>query len=361
MAKRDYYEILGISRETPKDDIKSAYRKLALQYHPDRNKSPEAEEKFKEISEAYAVLSDDEKRKQYDSFGHEGIGARYSQEDIFRGGNFEDVFRDVGSGFGGFESIFESLFRHHPGYERAEQRGQDLQYDLEVTLEDVYKGKSIEIQVPRNEHCDLCQGTGAKPGTSSRECPKCHGSGQVELTKTTGFARFVQIMSCDRCRGRGSIIDTPCPRCSGTGIVKKTRNITVRIPPGIEDEQSLRLRGEGESSESGTNPGDLYVVVHVKPHRFFRRRGDALLYETSINIAQASLGGEIPIPTLNDQVKLKIPSGTQSGTVFKLKGKGLPSLSGGKGDELVKVNVKIPANLTSRQKQLLRELSSELS
>jgi len=299
MAKRDYYEVLGISRNATKEEIKNSYRKLALQYHPDRNKSPDAEEKFKEISEAYAVLSDDEKKQQYDSFGHEGIGARYSYDDIFRGANFEDVFRDLGFGFGGFESIFESFFGRRPWYERGERRGADLQYDLEIALEDVYRGRNVEIEVPRSESCDLCHGSGAKPGTSPRECPKCRGSGRVELTKTTGFARFVQIMPCDKCRGKGTVIDTPCPRCDGSRIVKRTRKITVRIPPGIEDEQSLRLRGEGEAGQDGGPLGDLYVIVHVKPHKIFRRRGDAILYETPINIVQATLGTEIPVPALN--------------------------------------------------------------
>jgi len=361
MAKRDYYEVLDINKNATKEEIKSSYRKLALQYHPDRNKSPDAEERFKEISEAYAVLSDDEKRRQYDSFGHEGIGARYSYDDIFRGVNFEDIFRDIGFGFGGFETIFESFFGGRPRYERAEARGADLQYDLEITLEDVYKGKNIEIQVPRNEKCDSCQGSGAKSGTSPQECSKCHGSGQVELTKITGFARFVQITPCDRCRGKGTIIETPCPRCEGAGVIRKTRTLNVRIPPGIEDGQSLVLRGEGEAGSEEGPAGDLFVIAHVKPHKLFRRRGDAILYETSINIAEASLGTEIPVPTLESQGKLKIPSGTQSGTIFRLKGKGVPNLDGGKGDELVKVNVKIPTKLTAHQKKILQELSKELS
>ncbi|MEM4245703.1 MAG: molecular chaperone DnaJ [Candidatus Bathyarchaeia archaeon] len=361
MAKRDYYEVLGVSRNATKEEIKNAYRKLALQYHPDRNKSPDAEEKFKEISEAYAVLSDDEKRQQYDSFGHEGIGARYSYDDIFRGVDFSDIFRDLGFGFGGFETIFESFFGRRPRYERAEARGADLQYELTITLEDVFKGKNVKIEVPRTEQCPQCQGTGAKPGTAPEECPKCRGSGQVEITKVTGFARFVQITPCDKCRGKGTIITALCLGCGGSGAVKRTRTINVRIPPGIEDRQSLILRGEGEAGIRGGPPGDLYVIVNVRPHPVFRRRGDAILYEASINIAEASLGTEIPVPTLEGRVKLKIPSGTQSGTIFRLKGKGLPALDGRRGDELVKVNVKIPTHLTSQQRRLLEELAKDLS
>ncbi|MGQ9469665.1 MAG: molecular chaperone DnaJ [Nitrososphaerales archaeon] len=357
--KKDYYEVLGVSRNATQEEVKNAYRKLALQYHPDRNKSPDAEEKFKEISEAYAVLSDEEKRRQYDMFGHAGIDSRYTREDIFRGVDFDEIFRDLGFGFGGFDRIFDMFFGGREQY--APEKGYDLRYDLEISLEDAFKGLKTEIEIPRNERCDVCKGIGSRPGTEPKKCPKCHGTGQIQYTRTSGFTRFVQITTCDRCNGRKVIIENPCKECRGSGIVKRYRKIRIDVPPGVDTGYSLRLRGEGEASIKGGNPGDLYVVISVKPHKFFKRDGDDIFYDAQIGFAQSALGSEIEVPTLDGIARIKIPQGTQNGTVFRLKGKGMPRIRGfGRGDELVRVTIRTPKNLTDRQKKLLLELAKEL-
>ncbi|MEM3383696.1 MAG: molecular chaperone DnaJ [Nitrososphaerales archaeon] len=356
--KKDYYEVLGVPRNATQEEIKNAYRKLALQYHPDRNKSPDAEEKFKEISEAYAVLSDEEKRRQYDMFGHAGIDGRYTREDIFRGVDFDEIFRDLGFSFGGFDSIFDWFFGRH---EHEPEKGYDLRYDLEISLEEAFKGVKTEIEIPRNEKCEVCKGTGARPGTEPKICPKCHGTGQIQYTRTSGFARFVQITTCDRCNGKKTIIENPCKVCHGSGIVKRYRKIRIEVPPGVDTGYSLRLRGEGEVNIKGGKPGDLYVVINVKPHKLFKRDGDDIFYDAYIGFTQAALGSEIEVPTIDGIARLKIPPGTQSGTVFRLKGKGMPRVRGfGRGDELVRVIVRIPTNLTDRQRKLLLELAKEL-
>ena len=358
--KRDYYEALGVSKNTTKEEIKNVYRKLALQYHPDRNKSPDAEEKFKEISEAYAVLSDDEKRQQYDMFGHAGIGAKYSSEDIFRGVDFGDIFRDSGFGFGGFDSIFDVFFGRQRRRQQGPQRGTDLRYDLEITLEDVASGFEREILVPRREHCEICKGRGAALGTEPRRCSRCNGTGQVQHTTSTGFGQFIQIQTCSNCDGRGTIIDSPCKSCQGSGIISRNRKILVKIPKGIEEGSTLRLANEGEVGASGGPPGDLYVVIHVKPHKLFERRDSDILYEASISFPQATLGAEIDVPTIDGKAELRIPAGTQSHTVFRLKGKGLPHLNSfNRGDELVRVKIITPTKLTARQRELLMELAKE--
>jgi len=358
--KRDYYEVLGVSKNTTKEEIKNVYRKLALQYHPDRNKSPDAEEKFKEISEAYAVLSDDEKRQQYDMFGHAGIGAKYSSEDIFRGVDFGDIFRDSGFGFGGFDSIFDVFFGRQRRRQQGPQRGTDLRYDLEITLEDVASGFEREILVPRREHCEICKGRGAALGTEPRRCSRCNGTGQVQHTTSTGFGQFIQIQTCSNCDGRGTIIDSPCKSCQGSGIISRNRKILVKIPKGIEEGSTLRLANEGEVGASGGPPGDLYVVIHVKPHKLFERRDSDILYEASISFPQATLGAEIDVPTIDGKAELRIPAGTQSHTVFRLKGKGLPHLNSfNRGDELVRVKIITPTKLTARQRELLMELAKE--
>lgn len=355
--KKDYYEVLEVSRNATQEEIKNAYRKLALQYHPDRNKSPDAEEKFKGISEAYAVLSDEEKRRQYDTFGHAGIDSRYTREDIFRGVDFDEIFRDLG--FGGFDSIFDMVFGRREQY--APERGYDLRYDLEISLEDAFKGLKTEIEIPRNEKCDICKGMGAKPGTEPKTCPKCRGTGQIQYTRTSGFARFVQITTCDKCNGRRVIIENPCKECHGKGIVKRYRKIRIDVPAGVDTGYSLRLRGEGEASVRGGKPGDLYVVMSVKPHKVFKRDGDDIFYDAQTGFTQAALGSEIEVPTIDGRARLKIPPGTQSGTVFRLNSKGMPRLRGfGRGDELVRVTIRTPKNLTERQRKLLLELAKEL-
>jgi molecular chaperone DnaJ len=356
-GKRDYYEVLGVQRDASKEDIKNAYRKLALKYHPDRNKSPDAEEKFKEISEAYAVLSDDEKRMQYDQFGHAGIDSRYTEEDIFRGVDFDEILR--GFGFSGFGGIFDSFFGF--GGTRESARGRDIQVEIELSLEEVAKGQNKEIEIERIEKCDACHGSGAQPGSNVSVCPQCGGSGQIRKVQSAGFARLVRVEPCPRCGSSGRIVQSPCKVCAGSGLVQRSRKLNVRVPPGIEDGYSLRLRGEGYEKKNGREPGDLYVLVHVKPHPVFKRSGADLVTEIGISLTKAALGATVTVPTLDGQVELKIPPGTQSGTVFKLKGKGLPKMDGwGRGDQFVKANVEIPRHLTAKQRKLLEELDKEL-
>jgi molecular chaperone DnaJ len=360
--KRDYYEVLGVPKDAAKDKIKQAYRDLALKYHPDRNKSPDAEEMFKEISEAYAVLSDDDKRTQYDRFGHAGISGRYSPEDIFRGADFGDIFRDLGFGFGGFDRIFDTFFGGRGGFGRSRTyetvQGRDVEHQLEITLQEAAKGIEAGIEIPRTAICDTCHGSGAKPGTQPQTCPKCRGTGELRYVQTQGYTQIVQIATCDRCQGTGKVIASPCNVCRGTGVVRKQSRIKVRIPPGVDTGSVLRLAGEGEAGERGAPPGDLYIVLRVKPDEVFERRGPDILYKMPVNYSQLVLGDEVDIPTLDGVVKLRIPSGTQSGTVLRLKGKGLPKLKAhGKGDQLVKLVLRTPAKLSNEQKRLLAELS----
>jgi len=356
VAAKDYYEVLGVQKGATKEQIKDAYRKLALQFHPDRNKAPEAEARFKEISEAYAVLSDDEKRRQYDNFGREGVYQRYSQEDIFRGVDFGEFFR--GGGFGGFDDIFSQFFGGGVG--RQARRGEDLTYHLQVNMEDLVQDANREIDIPRDEVCPACGGSGAKPGTSPHRCGTCGGTGQVQKVQSAGFARLVRITACGKCGGRGYIIDDPCKECRSKGTVEKTRKIRIMIPAGVEDGHTLRLRGEGNVGESGVPPGDLYVVVNVIPHRVFARQESDIYMETRVGVVQAMLGTELSVPTLYGDVKLSVPGGTQPGTVFKIKGRGLPRYGGwGKGDEYVKVNVEVPRSLTGQQKELLRRFGEQ--
>jgi molecular chaperone DnaJ len=363
--KRDYYEVLGVPRTASKDQIKDTYRKLAMQYHPDRNKAPDAEEKFKQISEAYAVLSDDQKRRQYDTLGHAGFDQRYTREDIFRGADFDSIFRDIGagSGFGDLFNIFFGGGRRfgEQEYEERQVRGQDLAYDLEIRLEDAANGAEKEIEVPRTERCDVCRGTGAAPGTSSRECPRCKGTGRIRNVRKSGFGTFVQVTSCPTCRGEGSIIDRPCGKCRGTGLIERKRKITVRIPRGIDDGYQLRLQGEGDTPPHGGAAGDLYVMIHITPHRDFKRRDDDLLYSLRITYPQAALGAEVQVPTLDGGTTLRIHPGIQPGEILRLKDKGMPRLRGyGRGDLLVRVNISVPQKLTQKQRALLEQLASEL-
>lgn len=361
--KRDYYEVLGVAKNTSKDAIKDAYRKLALQYHPDRNKSPDAEEKFKEISEAYAVLSDDEKRRQYNTLGHSGFDQRYTTEDIFRGADFDSIFKDMGFGIGGFGDLFGAIFGGRDFGERINQNlvGQDLEYDLEITLEEAAKGTEKEIEVPRTERCDVCGGSGAAPGTSAKTCPKCGGSGKIQNVQRDNFSMYVRVGACPTCRGKGRIIDSPCPNCRGSGLMRKRRRITVKIPAGIDDGYQLRLHGEGETPSGGGVPGDLYVLINVAPNRLFQRDGDDLLYDLMIGFPQAALGAEVPVPTLDGNAIVKIQAGTQQGEIIRLKGKGITRFRGyGNGDLLVRVHILVPERLTDSQRTLLEQLAKEL-
>ncbi len=359
-TKRDYYEILGVSKSAGVDEIKKAYRKLAMQFHPDRvseDKKKAAEEQFKEISEAYAVLSDSKKRRLYDTYGHSGIDSQFSTEDIFRGANFGDIFG--GSGRGG-SSIFENLFSDlgfdlfGGGDSSSSQRsrGQDLAAEVSISLEDVFSGTEKKVSFYRYETCPECGGEGAKPGTKKIVCPACKGRGQV--FSSLGFVRFGQ--TCPSCRGEGKIITHPCPKCSGKGIVKVRKTLNVKIPAGINDGSSLRVRGEGSSA--GGVSGDLYVNVRVKQHPLFVRDRHNIILSSNVSLIKAVLGGEIEVPTLSGKVKMTIPEGTQPGSVFRLKGKGLVDLrSQRKGDQFVKVEVEIPKHLSSKEKALFKEIA----
>jgi molecular chaperone DnaJ len=354
--KRDYYEVLNISKEASKDEIKKVYRKLALKYHPDRNKSPEAENKFKEISEAYAVLSDDEKRNQYDRFGHAGIDGRYTTEDIFRGADFESIFRNAGFGFG---DIFEEIFGGRRSRNRN-RRGADLRYDLTISLEDVAFGLKKEVEIHGFESCKICKGSGIGAGADLVKCKKCGGSGQIKQVRTLGFMRFEEVQICSKCRGKGIPTENLCNNCKGAGAVRGLRKIMINIPAGIDEGYSLRLMGEGAPSDIVGERGDLYVVLHIKPHKFFIRRGDNILYHTKVNFPQLALGTKIFVPTLYGDTKLKIPAGTQTGTLFKLRNKGIPHFRGfGKGDQFVEITAVTPRNLSGKQKRLFQELAKE--
>lgn len=358
-AKRDYYEVLGVSKTDSVDTIKSQYRKLALKFHPDRNKSPEAAEHFKEISEAYAVLADPEKRKVYDQYGHEGLGGRYSTEDIFQGarGNFDDVFSNFG--FGGFDSIFESLFGRSGGFGFARQKGQNILYETSITLEDVFSGKRLEIDVKKNIVCNNCKGSGCAPGTSSETCPNCRGQGQIRITRNMGFSTFVTVQPCTKCRGEGKFIPKPCSNCKGTGKTKGTKPLSFDIPPGIDNGDYV-ISGEGEPIRGGIN-GDLIVRIRVKPHQFFKRDEADIFYDAKISIVDACLGKTIEVPTLEKNEKVKVEEGTQPNTIIKLKGKGLPhSDSRGRGDQYVRFVVEVPSKLSKHQKELLQKFGQAL-
>ncbi len=358
--KRDYYEILGVEKSDPLDKIKKAYRSLALQHHPDRvpaDKKKEAEEKFKEISEAYAVLSDSKKRALYDQYGHAGIDQQYTHEDIFRGADFSDILRGFGFGGGSFDDIFSDLgFDIFGGGRRAgssrRQRGRDIQIEVDITLEEAFSGIEKTLKVPRYETCNTCSGSGAKPGTKRSKCSQCKGQGQVLLS--SGFFRMSQ--TCPQCSGEGTVVTQPCVKCNGQGRNKVTRKIQVKIPPGVDSNSHLRIRAEGEVGVAGK--GDLYVLIGVKPHQAFKRDGSDLYIESMISFTKASLGGEIEVPTLEGKVKMKVPAGTQSGKVFRIRGKGMPDLRGySKGDEFVVVKVRVPTSLTSKQKKILEEFA----
>ena len=344
MSKRDYYEVLGVSKSADDKEIKKAYKRLAMKYHPDRTQGDKAmEEKFKEVQEAYEILSDDQKKAAYDQYGHAGV-------DPNRGGgaggaDFGDIFGDVfGDIFGGG--------RRGGGQSRA-QRGADLRYNLEMSLEDAVRGKSVDIKVPTWVSCDSCDGSGAKKGTQAKSCPTCHGAGQVTMRQ--GF--FAVQQTCPTCNGRGKIIPDPCTKCHGEGRVEKTKTLAVKIPAGVDTGDRIRLTGEGEAGMHGAPAGDLYVQVHVKDHPIFVRDGNNLACEVPISFSIAALGGEIDVPTLDGRVKLKIPAETQTDKMFRLRGKGVQSVrGGGVGDLVCKVVVETPVNLSDKQKDLLRQL-----
>ncbi len=351
MAKRDYYEVLGVSRDATEPDLKAAYRAIALRDHPDRNPGDaQAEERFKEASEAYAVLADPQKRRAYDQFGFSGVGAGAP-------GGFQD-FGDLGNFGDLFNDLFGDIFGGRRGGQRRGrgQRGADLRYNLEIELGDVLEGAQAQIQIPKMRPCASCDGSGALAGTSPETCGRCHGSGQVVMQQ--GFFRISR--PCDACMGAGEVVRERCRECRGAGRVESDQMITVRVPPGVDEGTRLRLAGEGEAGVAGGPPGDLYVVVSLKQHPFFERDGPDVHCEVPIQFVQAALGAEIEVPTVEGKVKLQVPSGTQSGKVMRLRGKGLPTLrSGARGDQLVHVFVETPTKLTARQRELLESFAEE--
>jgi molecular chaperone DnaJ len=344
MEDKDYYKILDVSRNATEDEIKKSYRKIAMQFHPDRNPgNKEAEEKFKMASEAYEVLRDPEKREIYDRYGIEGLkGTGFTG---FRG--FEDIFSTFGD-------IFEDFFGFGTTQRRRTkaQSGADLRYDLKISFNEAAFGKEHEIEIPKSVLCDVCHGTGAKPGTHLTHCPSCKGTGQV--TRSQGF--FTISTTCGQCRGEGNIISHPCKACHGHGRVRQTKKLQIKIPPGVDTGSKLRIRGEGEEGERGGPPGDLFVFIYVEPHDFFGREGDDLICQITISFPQAALGAEIEVPTLNGKKNISIPKGTEHGEILKIKGEGFPKLRGyGRGDQLIQIIVKTPKNLTNRQEEILKE------
>jgi molecular chaperone DnaJ len=352
VSKRDYYEVLGVTKTATEVEIKSAYRKLAIKHHPDKNPGDKAsEDKFKEAAEAYAILADVDKRHMYDRFGHAGLGGAATGFDptVFTG--FEDVLGGLGDIFG-FGDIFGGGRRRG-----GPQRGSDLRYDLEISFDESARGAETSIQIPRQEACDTCGGSGAAPGTKPTTCTQCQGRGQVRFQK----GPFMMARTCGTCRGTGSIIATPCTNCRGAGRVRKEKKISVRIPAGIATGQQLRVSGEGEAGTSGGPAGDLYVVIHVQEHAYFQRENNDLFVDVPLNFTTIALGGDIMIPTLEGEEAFPVPEGTQSGETFRLRGRGMPDVSGrGRGHLLVPLTVVTPKKLTNHQKKLLEQLAESL-
>ena len=349
MSKRDYYEVLGVDKSAGEREIKKAYKKLAMKYHPDRTQGDKGlEDKFKEIQEAYEILSDSQKRAAYDQYGHAGVDPNRGGGGFGGGADFGDIFGDVfGDIFGGGRG----------GRQSRARQGSDLRYNLELTLEEAVRGKSVDIRVPTLVECEVCDGSGAKKGSSPKTCPTCHGNGQVQMRQ--GF--FAVQQTCPTCSGKGKIIEDPCNSCHGHGRKEKTKALNVKIPAGVDTGDRIRLSGEGEAGENGAPPGDLYVQVHVREHDIFKRDGNNLYCEVPLSFTTAALGGELEVPTLDGKVKLKISPETQTGRMFRLRGKGVKSVrSGAMGDLMCKVVVETPVNLSSRQKELLQELEESM-
>lgn len=357
--KRDYYDVLGVSRAATPDELKKAYRKLARQYHPDVSDDPNANERFKEISEAYEVLSDDQKRATYDRFGHAGFGNG--------GAGFSGFEGDFGTVADIFEEFFGGAFGGRRRQRRGPRRGSDLRYDLTISFEEAMFGIETDIEIRRPESCDRCSGSGAEPGTTPITCPTCNGSGEVKRVQQSILGSFVNVTTCSYCNGAGEIISEPCTQCRGQKVVQRTVTKKVKVPPGVDNDTQIRLTGEGGPGVFGGPPGNLFVVLHVKEHEFFQRRSDDIWLDLEINVAQAALGDEISVPTIDGDEKLDVPAGTQSGKVFRLRGKGVPRLdrSGrgspmGRGDQHVVIQVAIPKNLSDEQEKLFGALARTL-
>jgi molecular chaperone DnaJ len=354
MSQRDYYEVLGVPRDASDDDLKSAFRRLARQYHPDMNKSADAEENFKEINEAYAMLSDTDKRAAYDRFGHAGVRGPGGAADFnVNFTDFADILGDL-FGFGGFGRTSRQA-------RNAPRRGSDLQYNINLTFEEAVFGVEKEIDITRDEPCSNCSGTGAEPGTSPVRCTSCNGTGEVRQARQTILGSMVQVTTCPTCSGAGETIPTPCRTCQGRGLERRNRRKVVNIPGGVDTGTQIRLGGEGQPGLFGGPNGNLYIALNVKPHKFFRRREFDILMDLNINVSQAALGTEVEIDTVDGKEKLRIPSGTQSGKILSLRGKGVPRLRGnGRGDQHIIINVEIPTRLSGEQKKLFEQLSKSL-
>ncbi len=369
MAKRDYYEILGVQKNASIDDVKKAYRKLAMQFHPDRNPgNKQAEEKFKDATEAYEVLSDQDKRSRYDRFGHEGVrqGADFHDWTNTNANDIFSVFNDIfGGGFGG--SIFDDILAggtraRSRGGSSAGERGSDLKISVKLTLEEIASGVEKKIKIKRQEKCPTCSGSGAKAGSGLSTCPTCGGSGEIRKATRTMFGQFVNIVQCSTCGGMGKIIKEPCPTCSGAGRVNGEATVKVKIPPGVSEGNYLTLRGEGNTGRRGGPSGDLIVLIEEAPHQHFKRDGDDVIYELDLSFPEAALGSEVEVPTLIGRAKLKIEPGVQSGKILRMREKGLPRLNSyGRGDELVTINIYTPTKLSQHEKDLLKELGNSAS
>ena len=349
-TKRDYYEVLGLQRSAGEEEIRRAFRRLARQYHPDVNKEPDAERRFKEINEAYEVLGDAEKRRTYDRFGHDGLQAQGFGAGTGMGGF---------GGFG-FEDIFETFFGTGTRTRgRRATRGTDLRYNLSLSFEEAVFGAERVLEIPRWQACPRCGGSGGEPGTQPIRCPNCNGSGEIRRVQQSIFGQFVNVNICERCRGEGEIIATPCRECQGQGRVQTIRRLSVSIPPGVDDGQQMRVAGEGEVGSAGGPPGDLYVFISVASHPVFKRQGTDILHDLTINVAQAVLGDEVEVPTIDGTpVRVRVPSGTQHGKVLRLRERGVPHLGGrARGDQLIRIRVALPQDLTDEQRRLFRELA----
>ena len=354
MAKRDYYDVLGVSKNDSEEEIRKAFRQKAMDYHPDRNKNADSEEKFKEVNEAYHVLIDPDKRKRYDRYGHAGVSGN--------GGRTASDFQGYDI-FGGFGDIFESFFGDFTGrsHRTTAQRGSDLRYSVTLPFEDAVFGTQREVDVTRTEKCERCQGRGAEPGSSPVTCSTCRGSGQVRRYQRTVFGQFQQVATCSTCKGKGAVVTNECTKCHGVGTERRKRKISVDVPAGIDDSMQVRLSGEGNIGVNGGPPGNLYIAITVRPHTLFRREENDLIYELPTNFVQMTLGDKVSIPTLQDNEPLTIPPGTQPSAIFRIKGKGVPQLNGHRrGDLLVKVNLDVPTSLSTDQKALLEELANTM-
>lgn len=361
---KDYYSILGVSRGASKEEIKRAYRRLAHQYHPDKNGGDD--KKFKEVNEAYQVLSDDQKRQQYDQFGTAFDQGGFSG---FRGANWEDILKGFNfSAQGGsasdwedfdFSDIFSDVFSR-AGFTRRKAKGKDIVVDMEISLEEAFKGIKKEIKLKKLTECSYCKGTGGEPGKGRKKCLDCHGSGQIQQTKRTFFGVFSQVIACSKCDGKGEIPEKECKKCRGTGRIYDIEEIKIDLPAGVDDSQTIRMAGKGEMPKKDGVPGDLYIRIHLKKHKLFERKGDNIFYDAELKFTQAVLGDKIEIPTLEKTVKLKIPEGTESGKIFRLANKGMPRVNAsGRGDQYVRIRVKVPKRLSKKEKKIIEDLKKQ--